>query len=678
MSKRSYNIFFHTHTVSGIVISVALYIIFFAGAFALVKDEITAWEKGNTAPTVSAEAIDYTKLAQTIEEDGYALYGRDIRIIPPDAKKEIYVILSPSQDSTVVTPTDKPRYFLVNQDTYTISPYYGFYSFGELLYRLHFFHQIPSIGIYIAGFVALFFLFAIVTGVIIHWKKIISNFNLFRPTAKLKTVWTDAHTALGVIGLPFQFVFAVTSCFLCLSALVLVPANFIYDYDQEQLMQDVRPMSTTYPIEGNMDTSLDLNSFMKRAASEWENFEINQVYIRNYGDANMKFQVDGLLNVSEEFVGYGRVVYDMATDTIASIKDPHERNYTEAVEIAIKRLHFGDYGGMWIKTLYFLLALCTCFVIITGVLIWLEARNKKKLDVVQKLYNRKVGHIYMAICLSLFPITALSFIVSKLIPRDLDASRMTILYSVFFLGWLALTIFFRFKRDNYVTNKYTLLSGAVLGCMIPLVNGMVSENWIWITLSNKNYDIFTIDLLWLGLSTLAFFIFYKLKRPVPKIAHHTLIQAHYENQRELNTTIPINEQSNTLHFMKTKISIYWLLIAVGFILHHIYGLFGVYYNESLMIEGATGDVPVEHHLYRVLFEGVAFLFCLLTLEVSKYWFKQTSFVWAILLGVFNIYHFITAIVYESSNFSEILILAIMAVTNVLLVINLHKWSKQIG
>ncbi|WP_378187817.1 PepSY-associated TM helix domain-containing protein [Aquimarina sp. W85] len=676
MSKRTYNVFFHTHTVSGIVISVALYIMFFAGAFALVKDEITAWEKGTTTTTLTADAIDYEKLVKTISDDGYELYGRDIRIIPPDAKKETYVILSASQDSAITTPTDKPTYFFVNQDSYAITPYYGFYSLGELLYRLHFFHQIPTVGIYIAGFVAFFFLFAIITGIVIHWKKIISNFNLFRPTSKLKTIWTDAHTALGVLGIPFQLVFAVTSCFLCLSTLVLLPANFIYDNDQKQLLEDLRPMSKTYPIETKADTVLNINDFMKKATTLWDNFEVNQIYIRNYGDVSMKLQVDGLLGVDEKFVGYGRVVYDLASNSIESIKNPYDNDYVEAVEIAIKRLHFGDYGGIWLKALYFLMALITCFVIITGVLIWLEARNKKKIPIAQKLYNRKVGHIYMAICLSMFPITALTFIVSKLIPSSLVASRMTLLYIVFFVGWLLLTLFFRFKRDNYYTNRYSLLSGGLMGLIIPIVNGMVSGNWLWRTILEKNYDVLIIDVLWIILSLIALFIYSKLKRPVPKVDHNNLKTIYYQELKAKNSSTQINNYTKRIKFMRTKISIYWLIISVGFILHHIYGLFGVYYNESLMIEGATGDVPLEHHLYRILFEGIAMVFCLTTLEISKNWFKQTSLIWAILLGVFNIYHFITAIIYETSNVSEILILALMATTSGLLVRSIQQWTKE--
>ncbi len=272
MGKRNYNILFHTHTISGIIISVALYIIFFCGAFALIKDEITAWEKGDAVYMERALDIDYDRVIKSIQSEGYELYGRDIRMIMPDAKQEIYVQLSTSQDTTVVNQKDRNYYFNMDANTYGVSEYYAFYSFGELLYRLHFFSQIPTFGIYLAGFVALFFLFAIVTGVIVHWKKIIVNFFVFRPKSKLKTVWTDAHTALGMIGLPFQFVFAVTSCFLCLSALVLLPANYVYHNDQKKLLEDLRPMSKTYTLASKADRIPSLNPFMERDQSKMGNF----------------------------------------------------------------------------------------------------------------------------------------------------------------------------------------------------------------------------------------------------------------------------------------------------------------------------------------------------------------------------------------------------------------------
>ncbi len=127
--------------------------------------------------------------------------------------------------------------------------------------------------------------------------------------------------------------------------------------------------------------------------------------------------------------------------------------------------------------------------------------------------------------------------------------------------------------------------------------------------------------------------------------------------------------------MRTKIIILWVFLALGWIVHHLYGLFNIYYNESLMMEGATGKAPMAHHLFRILFEGFCLLFALATLEISKTWFRITSFVWAVVAGLYNVYHLITAILYESSNISEIFMLCLVAVASILLVINTYHWSK---
>ncbi len=48
MNNRKYNIYFHTHTISGIIICALLYVIFFAGSFSFFKDDIAAWQKNTS------------------------------------------------------------------------------------------------------------------------------------------------------------------------------------------------------------------------------------------------------------------------------------------------------------------------------------------------------------------------------------------------------------------------------------------------------------------------------------------------------------------------------------------------------------------------------------------------------------------------------------------------------
>ncbi|EOR95188.1 putative iron-regulated membrane protein [Arcticibacter svalbardensis MN12-7] len=516
MNKRNYNIFFHLHTVSGITISVFLFIIFFAGAFALIKGDIAVWEKGEPVTVNNPRNIDYDRAIRTIQQKGYTLAGRDVRILMPDERNEMLVVLSASKYEKASKQDKTGAYFYLNTVTFKITDYYAFYSFGELIYRFHFLTPIPF-GLYIAGFVALFFLFAIVTGVIVHWDKIISNFYIFRPTSKLKTIWTDAHTALGMIGLPFQFVYALTSCFLCLSILVLIPANYLYHSNQAKLLEELRPMTKSSPLLHKSEKVTSFNTFIKQNSDRCKSFEPLQVYIKNYGDRSMKYQVDGALAPDKRLLGYGRLVYDVHSGQIISSVNPNNTNYLENVELAIRKLHFGDYGGYWLKFAYFVMAIITCFVIISGVLIWLEARNKKSIPEYKRRFNRRVSNIYLSICLTMYPITAISFIVSKLIPRDMDVMRQPILYSVFFVGWIVMALLFGLKKNNYFTNKYTLLIAAIVGLLIPIVNGLSSGNWIWKTLPHHQTSIFVIDTFWLIASVVTFFAFSLLaKRKEPK------------------------------------------------------------------------------------------------------------------------------------------------------------------
>ncbi len=534
MSKRNYNVFFNTHTVSGIVISVALYVIFFAGAFALFKDEITAWEEGKHSQNIAREHIDFDGLIQKLSKD-YYLESRDFRFILGDKSDEIFVLINPAKD-TINAPKEarSSAYFSLNINTGKTKTYQEKYSLGEFLYRLHFFSQIPSIGVYLAGFVAFFFLFAIVTGTIVHWKKIVSNFYQFNPKITLKRVWTDAHTALGVIGLPFQFIYAVSGAYFCLSILVLLPANTLYNGDQNKLMNDILPERNIQEWVVKTEKSIpSMNAFIEDSKNSWDDFHINEFWVKNYSGVNMKYLLAGELEDDKRFLGQGYIEFDTETKTKTILKNPNKTHYVKDIQLSMGRLHFANFGGIWVKVIYFILALITCFVIITGVLIWIEARNKKSRTLKQRLYSTKVGHIYMAICLSLFPVIALFFLVIKLLPEAYDTQKMGILYNGFFIVWLVAVIYFRFKRNNYFTNKTTLLIGTILGFLIPIANGIVSNNWIWNTYRANQFDILLVDLLWICLSAIALFIFYKIK---PSVQTQSAFKKHpidYKNIKQL-------------------------------------------------------------------------------------------------------------------------------------------------
>lgn len=95
------------------------------------------------------------------------------------------------------------------------------------------------------------------------------------------------------------------------------------------------------------------------------------------------------------------------------------------------------------------------------------------------------------------------------------------------------------------------------------------------------------------------------------------------------------------------------------------------------MEGATGETPLVHHIYRIVFEGICLFFGLLTIEISKKWFKISSLVWATIAGLYNLYHLIEALLHEAGNISEIFMLFLVVIASSFLIKNLNQWRKEI-
>jgi len=514
MNNRHYNIYFHTHTVSGIVISVALFVIFFAGSFSFFRDEIINWERSESTTITKEIQLDYNKALNKLDKE-YVLHGRNITISKPSVENRVAVYMEGTKDTLAPAKQKEGTFFYLDTKSFKTFTYEESYSLGEFLYRLHFFAQIPyPAGYYLSGFTALFFLFAIVTGLLLHWKKIVSNFYIFRPKEKLKTLWTDAHTALGMIGLPFQFVYAVTGAFFMIKLLIVAPAVMaLYQGDDKKLYKELEYNDPEYKFDNKKLTApFNIEQLVAKTKSNWKDFEITKVFIQNYGDTNMHMIVEGEIPNHKKFTGIGKVIYRIADGKEIARKNPvTQTNYLDIVKNILYRIHFGDYGGYALKIISFVLGIITCFVIISGVMIWLVARQKNNLPEKKRRFNAAVVHIYIAICLSMYPITALAFIATKIFyPLTQDD-----LYWIYFGGWLILTIFFILKKNDAFTNKFCLISGSILGFLIPITNGIVSGKWFWTSFIENKIQVFFIDAFWILLASITLYVAISLK---PKVA----------------------------------------------------------------------------------------------------------------------------------------------------------------
>ncbi len=485
---------FHTHTVSGIVISFALFVIFYTGAFALFRDELYRWEN-HQSRNVSLIQVDTDELLQQVKLKYPDFNEAGQTSIVYNNEKQPYIqfyadLHSEENQRRRIRALVNPINWEITDNENPLT------TVAETLYRLHFFDQIPGFGLWLSGFVSLFFLFAIVTGVLIHWKNLIQKFYAFSLKRKLKNIWTDAHTTLSIIGLPFQVTYAVTGALLGLLTLLLAPSAIIMlDGNTDPIFEKITPQRT-FKIDNNAKTApmISLTEIKNEVLKNYPDHQILSAVTQHYGfeDATIAIRVDD----GQGIVSDGNIVYSLKDGTLLTAIFPNQKTYSQTVYNLMTKLHFGTFGGMFLKIVYFILSMITCFALISGILIWKTAREKKSYTDKQKRFHHQVTKWYLAICLSLFPATALLFLANKVVSFNMD-NRSFYVNSIFFIGWLVFTFTGLFWNNLSKLNRNYLVIGSILSILVPILNGIVTKDWIWKTFTSKQYYVFSVDFSWL-------------------------------------------------------------------------------------------------------------------------------------------------------------------------------------
>ena len=530
--RRFYYVFFNSHSVSGIIITIGLYVIFLTGAFALFEREIIGWEINAPHKTISPN-LDYDKILSQIETEGYQMYGRNFTFNlshhhgtylsvfsnPPADRlsKDSLKTLSKADSLKYAKSTGRIHY-AIDTDTYQLTKQESRnparHRIGRFITRMHYFHQIPSIGLYLSGFVALFFSFAIISGVIIHWKKIISNFFTFRLKNTLKNLWTDAHTALGVLGIPFQFMYGVTGTFFGFKIILLPIVMFVFE-DFNKAIEILAPFRKTYELQGKTTDQMAITPLVNEAFSDVpvEDIDYWRIFVKSYGDKNSHLDIVIQVNTDQDFTGRQTATYHLADGRLIAKESFSESAYRTASFQYFRKLHYGNFGGYLTKIVYFILAILTCVVIISGVMVWLLGRDKKSYAS-KKRFNANLGAVYLGSCLGLYPSLAFMFILAKTFPMEMP-DRLTYIGWIFLAFWIAYTVYAFIIKNQFSINRHALILGGLLGLLIPIFNGFHSSLWVWRSYAMGYPYSFSVDMFWLICGSITLVIGLWLK-PEPK------------------------------------------------------------------------------------------------------------------------------------------------------------------
>lgn len=357
-SRRSLAMLFTLHSWAGIITGLLMFIVCFSGAVVVFKHEIDLWANPSLRalerPAVAAP------LDRVLAEIGAAYPGSSVESIwLPDAVSPAYYafLRSPGQGEDVRT-----KIALHGDSGTLIGPVDS--QLGQFIRMLHVFLFFGPR--WIVGFLGVAMLVLIGTGIVIH-RKILAELFTQRWGRSLRVVMSDLHKAAGVWGLLFHIVIAFTGAWLGLAP--------VFERAWQFAAQPPRPAMAVRAATKASAAMLPLEVLRQRAAELVPGFEMRSVALRNWGTAGATVSFAGGLR--GHLASTANVQFDASTGRPRKVHDPRTAGFWSLVNGLMEPLHFGDFGGLTLKWLYFLLGLTPAFLSLSGTVIWLDSRRQR-------------------------------------------------------------------------------------------------------------------------------------------------------------------------------------------------------------------------------------------------------------------------------------------------------------
>jgi uncharacterized iron-regulated membrane protein len=364
VNRDSRKLLYDVHGWAGFVVGIALLIVSLSGAVAVFAPEIDRWSN----PTLQADpdaSIRIDPDQAVVRLDRFAALaaaaGREVSIELPNHNL-------PGRYG-IIYPTGQQGYDYAYLDAATgkLLPSrrnHVYYFLRHLHVRL-LYNRLP------VGIVGLAMLLSIATGLLIYRHILRDMFRIrWRRSGNVRVTFADFHKLVGFWALLFHIVIATTGTWLALESylqpVIAAVANQKPDpADKNEARADV---------VGEAVTRLaPLAPMVARSRTAIDDFE--PTYVTLEDDAGrphvrVSGDVPGLVQQ-----GVSHVLFDRATGRLLEVNDVRAKPFWTQFRYALEPIHYGYFGGFWVKLLYLVVGLLPAALSITGTLLWFERRR---------------------------------------------------------------------------------------------------------------------------------------------------------------------------------------------------------------------------------------------------------------------------------------------------------------
>lgn len=486
VSPRVYRLMWDGHSVAGVFAGLALFVMFFCGTLALYRGELEQWADPRLRSRSTAVA-SVDGLVQPVLEAEPPAPGGDMLLVWPFGNRAWLYLQYEAAGGGAAGGRIVP-------ESGAVLPFEGRSRLGDILNEVHFFAQLGRGGETVAGVLGVVMFFALVTGLVIHLRKLPGDLHAFRPRQKLRVSLADAHTALGTLGIPFAAAFSVTGAYLSLLAFVYgALAVGALGGDRQGLNALLLGMKRPpYEASGVAAPALPFDTLVSRVESAMPGAVVWSMEIRGWGDAAGQAFLEA--EAERALGGSAVAVLNASSGDVIASRGPDDTPPMTATAVTFSALHYGRFGGHVLKACLFLLGLAGSAVILTGNILWLAVRRSP--DVAPPLLHRALARLTSGVGVGLVAAVPILFLASRAVPIDAPG-RMAVEETVFFAAWGVLAAA-ALLMPSAVASARWLTALAALGCLaVPVANGIGTGAWPWVSAALGHRVVLGIDLTFL-------------------------------------------------------------------------------------------------------------------------------------------------------------------------------------
>ncbi|RXZ65042.1 PepSY-associated TM helix domain-containing protein [Pelagerythrobacter rhizovicinus] len=353
------------HAAIGLIAGALLYLVSLTGTIAVFYVELQRFEQPG-APEMAA--ITPEAAQRGIEQ---VLAAEEAAGLPTTTHLYLHIPVEELPRATVTT--DNQAFHLDSQGNLAMPEEI---AWNDFLVQLHYTLNLPSlVGITIVGVLGVMMLALALSGVIAHPRIFRDAFRL-RARDKGGVGLVDWHNRLSVWTLPFTVAIALTGALIGLATVTAYGlAESAYDGDVEAVYGPI------FGEEGEHDASLapapDVAAAMRHMTAEHPEVRLTYAVLHDPLTAGQHVQMVGEHQRRLIFGEYYTFDSEGRFEGTAGLSDGALGQQAAA---STYKLHFGNFGGFWVKTAYVIFGAALTAICATGTYIWLGKRRRRGIE----------------------------------------------------------------------------------------------------------------------------------------------------------------------------------------------------------------------------------------------------------------------------------------------------------